>query len=102
MTRSCFEIASNVRPPASPDRLARRVGCVAIRFTMLTYYCVRLRIAPLSNRIDALPLNAIYQFETASISFSRKARKRILPIKSGFNSFNARTSLREKILGQFI
>jgi hypothetical protein len=37
-------------------------GCVAIRFRMLTYYIY----APLLNRIDALPLNAIYNFETAS------------------------------------
>jgi hypothetical protein len=37
-------------------------GCVAIRFKMLTYYVY----APLLNRIDALPLNAIYNFETAS------------------------------------
>ena len=37
-------------------------GCVAIRFKMLTYYM----LAPLLNLIDALPLNAIYNFETAS------------------------------------
>jgi hypothetical protein len=37
-------------------------GCVAIRFKMLTY-CV---YAPLLNLIDALPLNVIYNFETAS------------------------------------
>ncbi len=33
-------------------------GCVAIRFEMLAY----LKYAPLSNRIDALPLNVIYNF----------------------------------------
>jgi hypothetical protein len=38
------------------------MGRVAIRFKMLTY-CV---YAPLLNRIDALPLNAIYNSETAS------------------------------------
>ena len=38
-------------------------GCVAIQFKMLTYYIY----APLLNRIDALPLNAIYNFETYSI-----------------------------------
>jgi len=37
-------------------------GRVAIRFIMLTYYVY----APLLNRIDALPLNAIYNFETVS------------------------------------
>ena len=37
-------------------------GCVAIQFKMLTYYVY----APLLNRIDALPLNAIYNFEIAS------------------------------------
>ena len=38
-------------------------GRVAIRFKMLTYYVY----APLLNRIDALPLNTTYNFETASI-----------------------------------
>ena len=33
-------------------------GCVAIRSKMLTYYVY----APLLNRIDALPLNVIYNF----------------------------------------
>ena len=37
-------------------------GCVAIRFKMLTYYVY----APLLNRIDALPLNVIYNFKIAS------------------------------------
>ena len=37
-------------------------GCVAIRFKMLTY-CV---YAPLLNRIDALPLDVIHNFETDS------------------------------------
>jgi len=37
-------------------------GCVAIQFKLLTY-CV---YAALLNLIDALPLNAIYNFETAS------------------------------------
>ena len=41
-------------------------SCVAIRFKMLTN-CV---YAPLLNRIDALPLNAIYNFETASMQDS--------------------------------
>jgi hypothetical protein len=36
-------------------------GCVAIRFKMLTY----LKYAPLSNRIDALPLNVSYNFKIA-------------------------------------
>ena len=35
-------------------------GRVAIQFKMLTYYVY----APLLKRIDALPLNAIYNFET--------------------------------------
>ena len=37
-------------------------GCVAIRFKMLAY-CV---YAPRLNRIDALSLNVIYNFETTS------------------------------------
>jgi hypothetical protein len=38
-------------------------GCVAIRFKMLTYSVY----APRLNRIDALPLNVIYNFKIASI-----------------------------------
>ena len=68
--RSCRKIASCVRPPVSPDRLAKRLGCVAIWFKILTY----LKYAPLSNRIDALPLNAIYNFETASDDLLRFTR----------------------------
>jgi hypothetical protein len=37
-------------------------GRVAIRFKVLTYYVY----APLLNLIGALPLNVIYNFETAS------------------------------------
>jgi hypothetical protein len=43
-------------------------GSVPIRFKMLTYFVY----APLLNRIDALPLNAIYNFETASSEFINK------------------------------
>ena len=35
------------------------IGCVAIRFKMLTYFVY----APLLNRIDALPLDIIYMLE---------------------------------------
>ena len=54
----------------NPDQLLEAVsklhlvsnGSVAIRFKMLTYYVY----APLFNRIDALTLNTIYNFETSS------------------------------------
>jgi len=42
-------------------------GSVAIWFKMLTYYVY----APLLNQIGALPLNAIYNFETASTNHLR-------------------------------
>ena len=38
------------------------MGCVAIQFEMLTY----LKYAPLPNRIDALPSNTTWGFETTS------------------------------------
>ena len=53
--------------------------CVAIRFKMLTY-CV---YAALLNLIDALPLNPIYNFETASSNIGLVMKlnsKRLFPI----------------------
>ena len=49
-------------------------GCVAIRFKMLTY-CV---YAPLLNLIGAIPLNVIYNFETASLSYLKKLNRTAL------------------------
>jgi hypothetical protein len=44
----------------------------------------------------------ILVYELYILTPSRKARKGNLLIKSGFESFNALTSLREKILGLFL
>ena len=60
--RSTHDWMSAVRIEAVSKLHLALNGCVAIRFKMLTYSVY----APLLNRIDALPLNTIYNFETAS------------------------------------
>ena len=55
-------------PPASPERLAE-AGKLALRFGLKELAHPAAGGTPLSNRIDALPLNIIYIFEIASIKY---------------------------------
>ncbi len=72
---ACMESAQGIRRVRGMVEAVAKLhlaskGCVAIWFKILTY----LKYAPLLNRIDALPLNAIYNFETASDDLLRSAR----------------------------
>ncbi len=58
-------------PPVSPERLAM-AGKLALRFGLKKLAHPAAGGTPLSNRIDALPLNVSYNFEIAFNIFQFK------------------------------
>ncbi len=59
-------------------------GCVAIWFAMLTYEMY----APLTNKIDALPLNIIYYFGDSFCLFKKMWSKWFQAENNVWTSFN--------------